>query len=62
MISDCINDDIPSLNKNFEYGYVILSWKFIIFCSFKKGCCQLQAKYVDKVLVNRLIKLAHDKV
>ena len=44
MISDCINDDIPSLNKNFEYGYVILSWKFITFCSFKKGCCQLQAK------------------
>ena len=30
--------------------------------SFKKGCCQLQAKYVHKVLVNRLFKLALGKV
>ena len=26
--------------------------------SFKKGCCQLQAKYVHEVLVNCLFKLA----
>ena len=31
--------------------------------SFKKGCCQLQAKvYVHKVLVNCLFKLAQEKV
>ena len=29
--------------------------------SFKKGCCQLQAKYVHKVLVNCLEKLAQEK-
>ena len=29
--------------------------------SFKKGCCQLQ-KYVHKVLVNCLFKLAQEKV
>ena len=26
-----------------------------------KGCYQLQAKYVHKVLVNSLVKLAHEK-
>ena len=30
--------------------------------SFKKGCCQLQAKYVHKLLVNRLFKPAQEKV
>ena len=30
--------------------------------SFKMGCCQLQAKYVHEVLVNRLFKLAQVKV
>ena len=30
--------------------------------SFKKGCCQLQAKYVHKVLVNTFFKLAQEKV
>ena len=30
--------------------------------SFKKACCQLQAKYVQEVLVNRLFKLAQEKV
>ena len=33
--------------------------------SFKKGCCQLQGlnrKYVHKVLVNCLLKLAQEKV
>ena len=30
--------------------------------SFKKDCCQLQAKYVHKVLVNCLFKLAQEKV
>ena len=29
--------------------------------SFKKGCCQLQAMYVHKVLVNRLFKLDQEK-
>ena len=30
--------------------------------SFKKGCCQLQAKVWHKVQVNCLFKLAHEKV
>ena len=30
--------------------------------SFKKGCCQLQAKYVYEVLVNCLFKPAQEKV
>ena len=30
--------------------------------SFKKGCCQLQVKYVHEVLVNCLFKLAQEKV
>ena len=30
--------------------------------SFKKGSCQLQAKYVHDVLVNCLFKLAQEKV
>ena len=30
--------------------------------SFKKGCCQLQAKYVHKLLVNCLFKPAQEKV
>ena len=29
---------------------------------FKKGCCQLQRKYVHKLLVNRLLKPAQEKV
>ena len=29
--------------------------------SFKKDCCQLQAKYVHEVLVNCLFKLAQEK-
>ena len=30
--------------------------------SFKKGCCQLQAKVMHEVLVNCLFKLAQKKV
>ena len=30
--------------------------------SFKKGCCQLQRKYVHEILVNCLFKLAQEKV
>ena len=30
--------------------------------SYKKGCCQLQAKDVHEVLVNCLFKLAQEKV
>ena len=30
--------------------------------SFKKGCCQFQAKCVHEVLVNCLFKLAQEKV
>ena len=30
--------------------------------SFKKGCCQLQAKYVQEVPVNCLFKLAQEKL
>ena len=30
--------------------------------SFKKGCCQLQAKVCDEVLVNGLFNLAQEKV
>ena len=30
--------------------------------SFKKGCCQLQAKVCARILVNRLFKPAQEKV
>ena len=30
--------------------------------SFKKGCCQLQEKVCAQVLINRLFKLAQEKV
>ena len=30
--------------------------------SFKKGCCQLQARYVHELLVNSLFKPAQEKV
>ena len=30
--------------------------------SFKKSCCQLQAKYVHELLVNHLLKPAQEKV
>ena len=30
--------------------------------SFKKGCCQLQAKVLHELLVNRLFKPAQEKV
>ena len=30
--------------------------------SFKKGCCQLQAKLCARILVNRLFKPAQEKV
>ena len=29
--------------------------------SFKKGCCQLQAQHVHKILINCLVKLAQEK-
>ena len=29
--------------------------------SFKKGCCELEQKYVHKLLVNGLFKLAQEK-
>ena len=34
----------------------------VILLPLKKGCFQLQAKVCHKVLVNSLIKLAHEKV
>ena len=45
----------------FNNDYHLMQVKSIAECS-KKGCCQLQAKYVHKLLVNRLLQPAQDKV
>ena len=37
-------------------------YSFSSFRWFKKDCCQIQAKYVHKVLVNYLVKHALEKV
>ena len=55
---------IPSRSHSFmEIDYEIISTVLLLPSaeSFKKGCCQLQAKYVHEVLVNCLFKLAQEK-
>ena len=60
-----VASSIPAWSHTFvEIDHEIIST--VIFLSsaesFKKGCCQLQAKYVHEVLVNCLLKLAQEKV
>ena len=45
-----------------EIEYEIISMVILLPSteSFRKGCCQLQAKYVHEVLVNCLFKLAQE--
>ena len=66
----CLNADprvvssIPARSHTFvEIDHEIISTVILLpwADSFKKGCCQLQAKICDQVLVNRLFKLAQDK-
>ena len=61
-----VASSIPARSHTFvEIDHEIIS-TFILLPSadsFKKGCCQLQAKkYVHKLLVNRLFKPAQEKV
>ena len=60
-----VTGSIPARSPTFvEIDHEIISM-FILLPSaesFKKGCCQLQAKYVHEVLVNCLFKLAQEKV
>ena len=45
-----------------EIDYEIITTVIILPSSYsRRFCCQLQAKYVHKVLVNRLVKLAQEK-
>ena len=55
---------IPARSHTFvEIDHEIISTVILLSSadSFKKGCCQLQAK-VHKLLVNRLFKPAQEKV
>ena len=58
----CLTAD-PGQAPYFRGDYEIISTVILLPSaeSFKKGCCRLQAK-VNKVLVNRLLKLAQEKV
>ena len=55
---------IPARSHTFMIDHEIFSAVILLPSaeSFKKGCCQLQAKYVHEVLVNFLFKLAQEKV
>ena len=56
---------IPALPHTFvEIDHEIISRVILLPSSetFKKGCCQLQMKYVHEVLDNYLVKLAKEKV
>ena len=67
-VSDCrckVAGLIPAQSHTFvEIDHEIISIVILLFStdSFKKGCCQLQAKDVHAVLVNRLFKLAQEKI
>ena len=55
---------IPAWSHTFaEVDHEIISMAILLPSaeSFMKGCCQLQAKYVHKLLVDRLFKLAQEK-
>ena len=52
---------IPALSHTFvKIDHEIIST--VIFLPSMKGCCQLQAQYVHKLLVNCLFKLTQEKV
>ena len=57
---------IPALSHTFvQIDHKIISMVILLPSaeSFKKGCCQLQAKvYARSILVNCLFKLAQEKV
>ena len=62
-----VASSIPARSHTFvEIDHEIISTIILLPSaeSFKKGCCQLQAKvgYVHEVLVNCLFKLAQEKV
>ena len=60
-----VASSIPARSHTFvEIDHEIISTVILLPSaeSFKKGCCQLQAKYVHEVLVNCLFKLAQEKV
>ena len=61
-----VASSIPAWSHTFvEIDHEIISTVFLLPSaeSFKKGCCQLQAKvHVHEVLVNCLFKLAQEKV
>ena len=56
---------IPTRSHTFvEIDHEIISMVILLLSaeSFKKGCCQLQAKVCAKKMVNCLLKLAQEKV
>ena len=60
-----VASSIPALSHTFvEIDHEIISRVILLPSaeSFKKGCCQLQAKVCAQVLVNCLFKLAQEKV
>ena len=60
-----VASSLPARSNTFvEIDHEIISMVILLPSaeSFKKGCCQLQAKYVHKVLVNRLVKFAQEIV
>ena len=60
-----VASSIPARSYTFvEIDHEIISTAILLPSaeSFKKGCCQLQAKVVHEVLVNCLSKLAQEKV
>ena len=64
-VSDCNSSSIPARSHTFvEIDHEIISTVILhpSADSFKKGCCQLQAKVCAQVLVNRLFKPAQAKV
>ena len=59
-----VASSIPVWSHTFvEFDHEIISTVILLPSAdlFKKGCCQLQAKYVHKLLVNRLFKPAQEK-
>ena len=60
-----VASSIPARYHTFvEIDHEIISTVILLPSAdlFKKGFCQLQAKYVHKLLVNRLLKPAQEKV
>ena len=60
-----VASSIPARSHTFvEIDHEIISMVILLPSadSFKKGCCQLQAKVCAQLLVNRLFKPAQEKV